>query len=184
MSGVKFAAAVGVTSLVLVAALAVGGFLFARSALAGPDLMNGLAFGPHGFAGPGFQLPQEVRGLGDLPADQRFSHFTGVQVNLKDKDNKPFTLNVTPGTVSAFGAGTLSVAANDGSSRTFTIDSNTALRGAPGQGNVQTVPASGDSVVVLTLNDESLARLVIDGGKNGFGSGGPWGNAPWGQWHR
>lgn len=183
MRGLKFAVAVGITSLVLVGVVAVGGLLFAGSALANPAWVSGLAFGPHGFAGQGFNLPPELQGLRDLPAGQQFAHFMGVQVSLKDKDGKPLTLNIIPGTVTASSAGSLTIAANDGTSKTFTLNDSTVVRGAPGQGagqGTQPALASGDTLIVVTMNDESTARAVIDGGKNGFGQGGPWGHGGWG----
>src|SRR4051812_15771993 len=99
-----FPVAVVATSVTLVVALGAF-FLFpVRTALAsglgiGGSPMNGpWAAGSWGH-GPGFSLPPEIQGLFDLPADQKFSHFVGVQLNLKDKDNNPLLVTVTPGTV-------------------------------------------------------------------------------------
>jgi hypothetical protein len=171
-----------------VAVLGLAGFLVVRSAMANAPFMGGAAFGPYqAVAGQGIQLPPEIQGLRDVPPSQLFSHFTGVQVSLKDKDNKPFTVNVTPGTVTAADTGSLAIAANDGTSKSFTISEQTVIRSKqaqPGAQGTQPAPASGDQVVVVTLNNETAARAVINGGKDGFASGGPhgWGGG-WGP-HR
>ncbi len=188
MTRLSFAIAVGVTSLVLVAAIVVGGLLLARSAVAGAPFTGGppwayaARFAGHGAGGPGFQMPAELRDLGSLPPDQRFTHFLGVRVSLTDRNNQPLTVNVTPGTVTAADASSLTIASNDGMTRTFALDGNTAIRGKPAQGDAQQ-PAQaslngGDRVVVLTLNDETTARAVVNGGTDGFGAGG------FGPWHR
>ncbi len=180
--------------MALVAIVGVAGALALQSALASTPVasaaafVGGAPFGPHGFGGPAFQIPQELKALGDLPASERFSHFAGVQVNLKDKDNKPYTVNVTPGTVTAVSDNSLTIAANDGTSKSFTLDGNTAIHGKSAQGAQPSV-AQGDQVVVVTFND-TTARVVVDGGKDGFAASGPWGHdgpsgqgGPWG-WHR
>ncbi len=79
MRRLRFPIAVAVTSLALVLALAGIGLLAARSALANAPWM-----GPYAF-----DLPPELKGLHDLSPEERFGHFLGAQVNLKDKDNKP-----------------------------------------------------------------------------------------------
>ena len=196
MRGLKFAIAVAATSLALVAVVAVAGLLIVRSAFASTPLAGAAAlvggppwaagagwFAGHGAGGTGFQLPPELQGLASLPADQRFAHFEGVQVNLKDKDNKPLTVNVTPGTVTAASATSLSITANDDSAKTFTINSSTTIHGMPARGSTQSSqpsPANGDKVIVVTLNNDTTAMAVIDGGQNGF-AGGPRG--PWGWGH-
>lgn len=188
--GWRFALAVGVTSLVLVAVLAAAGLVAARSALASAPWMGvasmGARFGP---GGPGFELPPELEGLRDVPADQRFDHFLGVQVNLTDRDGNPITLDVTPGTVSDVGEGTLGVAGNDGAGRSYTVDENTVVRGRSASPDdaqqAQAGLASGDKVVVVTLNESTTALAVINGGTDGF-TPGAWGGpgGHWGSWHR
>jgi hypothetical protein len=191
MRGLRFAVAVGLTSLVLVAAIGVAGFLAVRSATANAPWMAGAPFGSYqGLGGQNLQLPPEIQGLRDVPPSELFGHFAGVQVSLKDKDNKPFTLNVVPGTVTAADAGSLTIAANDGTTKSFTLNEQTVIRSKqaqPGSQAASPSPASGDQVVVVTLNNETTARAVIDGGKDGFtagGFGGPQGWGGWGPWHR
>src|SRR5579884_3188250 len=94
-----FPIAVVATSLLVVAALVAIFALPARiafaSALGSGTPWNG---GPWSH-GAGFELPAQLQNLRDVPPDQRFSHFAGAQINLKDKDNKPITISITPGTV-------------------------------------------------------------------------------------
>lgn len=178
----KFAVAVGVTSLALVAVLGVAGVLVVRSAVASAAPWAAGWGGP--FGGTGFQVPAELQGLANLPPAERFAHFVGVQVNLKDQDNKPLTINVTPGTVTGSSATSLAIAANDGTSKTFTLNDATTIKRMPAQSGGQpsaASPANGDQVVVVTMNGDTTARAVIDGGKDGFAAGGPHG---WGGWHR
>jgi hypothetical protein len=166
MQRLRFPIAVAVTSLVLVFGLVVGGALLAGSALA-----SGLPFGGPGGPpwagghpfGAGFKMAPELSGLSQVPADQRFGHFKGARVNLTDKDGKPVTLEVTPGTVSAATATSLTLAANDGSTRSFALDAKTNL---PGK-----APAQNDKVVVITVNGTTTAVFAP-------GQGGP------GGWHR
>jgi hypothetical protein len=164
----RFPIAVALTSLGLVALLVGVGGLFATRALAGGVGPGGWGFGPPwaGHAGAGFALPSELRGLADLPADERFAHFKGVDVRLTDKDGRALTVGVTPGTVTAASAASLSIAANDGSARTFALDGTTAVRG-------KAAPAQGDRVVVVALNGGAAARAVVVLGGDGLG---PWGN--------
>jgi hypothetical protein len=168
MQRFRFPIAVALTSLGLVALLVgVGGF-FASQALAGGPGAGGWGFGPpwanHG--GPGVALPAELRGLADLPADERFAHFKGLEVRLADEVGRPLTVGVTPGTVTSGSAGGLTIAANDGSTRTFTLDGATAVRG-------KAAPAPGDRVVVVALNGGASARAVVVLGGDGVG---PWGD--------
>ena len=181
MRGLKFAIAVGITSVALVVAIGGVGLLAARSVLASSPVATfaTMAAGPWA-GGSGFRLPPQLQGLASLPADQRFAHFDGVQVSLKDQNNNPLTINVTPGTVTAASATSLSITANDGSAKTFDLNSSTAIHGVPTQGSPQgsqPTIAKGDKVVVVTLNSDTTAMAVMDGGANGF-SGGP-GGGPW-----
>jgi len=102
-----FPIAVVATSLLVVAALVAIFALPARiafaSALGSGTPWNG---GPWSH-GAGFELPAQLQNLRDVPPDQRFSHFAGAQINLKDKDNKPITISITPGTVTASSATSL-----------------------------------------------------------------------------
>src|SRR5215831_3111085 len=129
-----FPIAVAATSLALVVALVALVAFPARAALAsalgaGTAWSGGPGHGGPWAAGAGFTLPAELQGLADVPADQRFSHFAGAQVNLKDKDGKPLTITVTPGMVTAASPTSLSVAANDGTTKTFVLNDQTIRRG-------------------------------------------------------
>ena len=180
----RFPLAVLGTSLLLVLGIGVAGYWTVSSALA-------QGFGPFGghFGGPfdGHAIPPELQGLEQLPPAERFKHFSGAQVSLKDKDNNPLTINVTPGTVNAVSATSLTLAANDGSTKTFTLDDKTVIRGKPDTSTPGNRPAAttlkqGDLVAVVTKNNETTAKFVMSGGAEGFGprgGRGPWGG-PWG----
>ena len=171
--------------LIAVAALVIGagtiGVLTAGRALAAGMGMAGLGFGPWGgHGGPWGSadavLPQELRDLHNLPPAERFKHFTGVQVSLKDANNQPVTIQVTPGTVSSASATSLTLAANDGTTKTFTLTGQSLIRSRPTDNNPNNSPSlePGDMVVVITRNGETTARAVFDGNKDGFGPmGGP-----------
>ena len=177
----RFPIAVALTSLALVLVLGGVAALTVRSAMANAPWFGGPGFEGHAFGGPWsgpsgheMQLPPELQGLHDLPPAERFAHFTGVQLSLKDKDNKPLTVNVTPGTVSAASAASLTLAANDGSTKTYTLNDQTMVRGRPIRGGTQATQstpalANGDMVVVVTLDGTTAARAILNGGKEGFG---------------
>ena len=184
MRGLRFALAVLGTSLALVVAVAVIGIVTAPRALAlagvgpfgGPF---GGAFGDHG-------LPPEFQGMQNLSPSERFAHFGGAQVNLTDKDGKPFIVTITPGKVTAASATSLTLAANDGTTKTYTLDSNSIIRGkpdmsTPGNRPAAVTPKQGDLVVVMSKAGESNARFVVDGGTEGFG---PRPGGPFGAWHQ
>ena len=171
--------------LIALAALVIGagaiGVLTAGRALAAGVGMAAMGFGPWGghggpWGGADVVLPQELRDLHNLPPAERFKHFTGVQVGLKDANNQPVTIQVTPGTVTSASATNLTLAANDGTTKTYTLTGQTVIRGRPTEGNPSNSPnlAQGDMVVVITQNGETAARAVFDGNKDGFGPmGGP-----------
>jgi hypothetical protein len=172
----RFPVAVAITSLALVAAVAAIGALVVPSALASAPWVGVAArFGPHSFGGPGFELPPELQGLGDLPPDQRFSHFVGAQLSLKDKDGKPLTIGVVPGKVTAASDTSLTIAANDGTTRSYVLNEQTLVHGKPAQGGAQATLANGEQVVVVTLDNSATATAVamVDGFGPG-GHGGPW----------
>jgi hypothetical protein len=154
MSWVKFSVAVVLTSAALVVALfATGAFVVGNVLASGVQAaqQHGMPLGP---GGAGFQnLPPELAGLKDVPADQRFAHFKGVQVNLTDKDGKPLAISVTPGVASSVSATSLTIAGNDGTSHMYTLNDQTMTRG-------QTM-ASGENVVVVTIDNTSTARAVF-----------------------
>src|SRR5688572_20403935 len=162
----RFPLAVLGTSLLLVLGLGVAAYFTVSTALAqgwGP-------FAGH-FGGPfgGHAIPPELQGLEQLPPAERFKHFGGAQISLKDKDNNPLTINVTPGTVNAVSATSLTLAANDGSTKTFALDGNTVIRGKPDANNQNAKPTAttvkqGDLVAVVTKNSETTAKFVMSGG--------------------
>ena len=173
MQRFKFPISVAVTSIGLVLVIiGVSALVFPGVLAAAPGPAAGVwAFGhggPHGgpWAGAaGFGLPTEVQGLGDVAPAERFNHFVGVQVSLKDKDNRPVAVHVTPGTATASSPTSLSIAANDGSTRTFSLNDKTVVHS-------QAPISVSDRVVVVTVNDDTTARMVIHADKDGFG--GPW----------
>jgi hypothetical protein len=158
------------TTALAVALIAVGlVFLFRPvSALAG-------AGGPPWIGGPwhagGFDtsaIPPELAGVAHVPADQRFSHFRGVQVQLTDQDNRPVRVDVTPGTVTSVGGNSLTIAGNDGATHTYALDNKTMQRGAQVTQNAK--------VVVASVNGSSTATAVFAVDDNGFSPRGPWGH--------
>lgn len=182
MKRLKFPIAVIVVSLALVAMVGVAAMLtMPIGALASARWSGGVGFGPHGFGGPGFQLPPELQGLVDLPPAERFAHFIGVQVNLKDKNNQPLTLNVSAGTASAVATSSLTITANDGTTKTYAIDGNTVIHGkaahSAGQAAGQNL-GNGDKVIVVSTNDLA-AKAIIDVGNGDFGPGDFGGLPPW-----
>ena len=162
MQRFRFPIAVALTSLVLVVGL---------FGVAGLLVGNALASGP--WAGPwaGWhdQLPPELASLHDLPASERFSHFRGVQVNLTDKDNKPLSVTVTPGTAAATSPTSLTIAGNDGSTRAYSLNDKTVIRG-------KSAIAQNDKVVVVSVNNSTTATAVLTVGPEGFGPRGPFGH--------
>lgn len=182
----RFPLAVLGTSLLLVLGLGVAAYFTVSTALAQGWGPFGGPFGGGPFAG--HALPPELQGLEQLPPAERFKHFNGAQISLKDKDNNPLTVNVTPGTVSAVNSTSLTLAANDGSTKTYTLDGNTVIRGKPDANNQNAKPTAttlkqGDLVAVVTKNSDTTAKFVMSGGAEGFGGPrggqGPWGG-PWG----
>lgn len=149
-------AALGVALIVI----GVGG-LFARP-LVGSAFANPVGFGGppwvgagwHG-GGPGLDrtLPPELASLADVPADQRFAHFRGVQVQLTDKENRPLRVDITPGTVTAIAATSLTIAGNDGVSHTYVLDERTVRHGQSAKPD--------EHVVVATLNGGTTAAAVF-----------------------
>jgi hypothetical protein len=198
MQRFRFPIAVALTSLALVLALGVIGALTVGTALAnsplfgaaagmvgsswGPPWAGGQGWGKPGGGGHGITLPAEVQGLGTIPPAERFDHFLGVQVDLKDKDNKPLTVAATPGSVTAASATSLTLAANDGTTKSYTLNGQTIVRGKPASGdaNATVTPASGDKVVVVTLNNSTTATAVMIVPADGLGPRGPRGG-PFGR---
>ncbi len=123
----------------------------------------------------GFTLPPELKNMMSIPANQRFDHFAGAQVNLKDQNNQPLTINVIPGKVADVSTTSLSITANSGSAQTFTLNGQTMIHSiADRTSTPQATPAAstslqkGDDVVVVTLNSSTTATAVIAGSSSGF----------------
>jgi hypothetical protein len=181
MKSFRFPIAVALTSLALVVAFVGAGALFAS---------NALAFGPFSAGGPGrwfggadgrtewqgSALPAELTGLTDVPAGERFAHFRGVRVQLTDKDNKPLTVEVTPGTATTVSATSLTIAGNDGSTHTYTLDDKTIVRGKSAARGTTSTLHQNDQVVIATLNNSSTATAVMAVDPAGFGPHGPFGH--------
>jgi hypothetical protein len=173
MQRFRFPIAVATTSLALVLiVIGVGGLVVGNVVASSP--LGAVWGGPGGPGGPwhgggwnSAAIPPELAGLTDVPADQRFSHFRGARVQLADKNNQPLSIEVTPGTATGASQTSLTVATNDGASRTFTLDDKTQLRGKSA--------AQNDKVAVVTLNNSSTATAVMVMDGNGFGPGGHWG---------
>ncbi|HEV7664304.1 MAG TPA: hypothetical protein VGQ62_12260 [Chloroflexota bacterium] len=147
MNWVKFSVAVAVTSV----ALLVTGAVVAANALAS-GLPQTMMFAQRGDRGS-WNLPPELASLKDVPADQRFSHFKGVQVSLTDKDGKPVAVTIVPGVASSVSANNVTLAGNDGASHTYSIDAQTLTHG-------QTL-ANGQNLVVVTMNNATTATAVF-----------------------
>jgi hypothetical protein len=161
----RFPIAVALTSLALVVALGAVVALLAPRAFAGGPWSRGHGFGPgigRGL-GHGFELPAELHGLRDLAPGERFAHFQGAQLNLTDRDNRPVTVSVTPGTATSVSPTSVTLAANDGSTKTFALSDRTLVRGR-GDRSGEPAPstlAEGSQVVVVTLNHEARAHAVV-----------------------
>ena len=170
-------AGIAVMALALLVAVGTAGFVLTRDARA-----DGQWWGEHRFAGRGFDLPPELEELMDLPAEERLGHFRGARFEMTDRDGNPLTVQVTAGAVTAVDATSLTLAANDGSSRTFGLDDATSVHGKSGGGSQPTERgiAPDDAVVVVTVNEGTTARAVLVGADSVFGGrGGHWGRFGW-----
>jgi hypothetical protein len=178
MQRFRFPIAVAVTSLALVAVFVGAGGLLVGNALAiGPFSGGGSGPWPTGHDGwQGTQIPPELAGLAAVPAGERFAHFRGVRVQLTDKDNKPLTVDVTPGTATAVTPSSLTIAGNDGTTHTFALDDKTIVRGKAGAPGASSTLAQNDAVIVATLNGSTTATAVVAVSPDGFGPRGPWGH--------
>ncbi len=101
---------------------------------------------------------------------------------MKDENNQALTIRVIPGKVTAASATRLSIAANDGSVQSFTINDQTMIHSKTTSNATPTsTPASpstisnGDDVIVVTLNNSNIAMAIVDGGPSGFALPGPGG---------
>src|SRR3954453_7937524 len=129
MQRFRFPIAVAVTSLALVLSLVAVGGLVAGRVLASAQPFGGWHGGPPWAAGqafgPGLALPPELAGLAEVPADQRFGHFKSAQVHLTDRDGRPVTIDVTPGVATAVSPTSLTITANEGTSKTVSLNEQT-----------------------------------------------------------
>jgi hypothetical protein len=177
MQRFRFPIAVAVTSLAMVAVLVGAGGLLVGNALAvgpfaggGPGPWSGAPWAAgHG----GWQsgaLPPELAGLTQVPSGERFAHLRGVRVQLTDKDNKPLTIDITPGTATAVSPTSLTITGNDGSTHTFGLDDKTIIHAR------STTLTQNDQVIVATLNNASSATAVVAFNADGFGPRGPFGH--------
>lgn len=198
--GLWIGAAVAVTAVVLIAALVavltpvptvLAYTLSGNGPISGPPWAQGWHDGGGG-NGYGLMLPPELQGLTSIPPDQRFSHLLGVQVNLKDQNNQPLTVHLIPGKVTASSPTSLTIAANDGSTPSFTLNNQTIIHGMTGgtPAPTSTPPAStalpkDSNVVVVTLNGSTTATAILTGGPGGFAWPGPGGwSRPGGRGHQ
>ena len=182
MQRYRFPLSVAVTSLAVVLVLiGVGGLL----------VNNALANGPFGGGGPGAPwagghggwqtnaLPPELAGLTEIPAGERFAHMRGVRVQLTDKDNKPLTVDILPGTATTISPTSLTMTANDGSTHTFTLDDKTIIHAkSAAHDSTQTATAAlgqNDKIIVATLNNNTTATAVVAFNPDGFGPRGGFG---------
>jgi hypothetical protein len=183
MQRLRFPIAVALTSLGIVTLLTLTGALLVSNGLA-RGLGADSPFGSHGGSPwmrgqgdwSGFPIPAQLSQLREVPAEERFAHFKGAQLTLTDKDGQPLVLTLTPGTVSLASATSMSVDTNDGSPRTFALDSQTLTLGHRAQAGSATGIAQGDQVVVLTINGSSTAAVVHAGGPGDWGRHGPFGH--------
>ena len=161
--------------LVLIA-IGIGGLV--AGPLVGSAFANATGFGGPPWFGRGWHggaaaldrsFPPELAGLADVPADQRFQHFRGVQVQLTDKDNRPLRVDVTPGTVTAVTATSLTISGNDGVSHSYALNEQTMQHGQAAKQN--------EHVVVATINGSTTATAVFSADRDGPYSGphGVWG---------
>jgi hypothetical protein len=190
-----FGIAASVTAILVIAVLGAV-FVFPvrtvlANTLAGPGGAGTLPWwgGWHAGWGNGLAitLPPQLQGLASIPSAQRFEHFTGAQLSLKDENGKPLTIHVIPGVVTAASPTSLTLAANDGSAQTFTLNDQTVIhRMAFSTSSTASTPAAGASaaspslqkdtqVVVVTLDNGAIATAVLAAGPSGFGWPGAWG---------
>jgi hypothetical protein len=159
MNKFAFPVSVAVTAVAIVLiAVGVGGLVAGRAFASGTGA-------PWQHSGA---MPQELAGLVDVPAAERFAHFKGVQVQLTDKDNKPLRVDVTPGTVTSISSSSLTLSGNDGASHTFTLTDKTVTHGKSAAQNEQ--------VVVATVNGSTTATAVIAVNGEGWGRRDPSGH--------
>ena len=177
MQKFRFPSSLALTVLGVVL-IAIGILGFVAPPLVGSAFANTPGFGGPPWSAAGWHaraagldkaLPPELAGLADVPPDQRFGHFRGVQVQLTDRDNRPVRVDVTPGTVTAVSATSLTIAGNDGVAHSYALDAQTLQHGQTARQN--------EHVVVATLNGGATAAAVFDVSGDGYpGWRGFWGH--------
>ncbi len=180
MRGRRFPIALVVAAAVLVLAAGSVGALARHSNDAGDPSFNVAQLAQQAQPGQMPRIPPELQGLRNLPPDQRFQHFVGAQVNLRDNNNNPFTVYATPGKVTSVSLSSLTIAANDGTTKSYLLSDATAIHGRPAQSGGTPTIADGDLVVVVSFNDQNNAWAVMDGGPDGSGFPGGGGRGPHG----
>lgn len=124
-------------------------------------LGRGFAFGGLGLGG---NLPPELQGLQNVPANELFGHLYGSTTRFKDANGNVVTVNLIPGTVTAVSAASITIQPNDPQGRggPFSIDSTTRIL-AGGRGGGSDTLAVGDKVTVVVVGDASHASVIARG---------------------
>jgi hypothetical protein len=171
MRGRRFPIVVIVAAVVLVLAVGSVGALTRHSNQASAPTFDTTQLSGQLQTGQMPQIPPELQGLHSLPPAQRFDHFVGAQVNLRDKNNNPFTVYTTPGKVTSVSLSNMTIAGNDGTTKTYLLSDSTAIWGRPAPGQTKPTVSNGDLVVVVTFNNDNNAWAIMDGGADGSGFG-------------
>jgi len=99
------------------------------------------------------RLPEPKGPFAEL-GEVEFGDILGGELRVKDDQGNTVVIEVVVGEVGSISDGELTVTANDGSERTFTITDDTV---------VPQRPEEGDPVVVVTVGESNEARLVLQG---------------------
>jgi membrane-associated protease RseP (regulator of RpoE activity) len=99
-------------------------------------------------------LPQLKGPLAEL-GEVEFADILSGQFRVKDDQGNTVTIEVVPGEVKSISDSELTLTANDGGERTFTITDETVMPQRPEEG---------DPAVVVTVGDSKEARLVLPPG--------------------
>jgi len=98
--------------------------------------------------------PPEPKGPFAELGKVEFGDILGGQFRIKDDQGDTVVIEVVAGDVGSISDDGLTVTANDGSERTFTITDDTVMPQRPQEG---------DPVIVVTVGESSEARLVLSG---------------------
>lgn len=110
-------------------------------------------------AGPG-ELGRMFPGLEGIPPDQLFDHFMGGQFSLTDRKGVPFTIKITPGTVTTVTTSAITITPNgQTTTQTFDITPNTIVHAQPDPGSIEAI-VEGDKVVIMT-RDAGMDAIFI-----------------------